>query len=387
MDLSGIGHSFFQEHAPDRADELWADWVAWIGSRKRSEGARLRWLLEQLAHKSPSAASHYVNGRRERLGADALGELDEVARLLGRADLCSRGPRLPQPGESARIVLFSELDVPSRAFHARIIGGLLREASHHRAVVSIHETDPARLDGSVGDVVQAQLPHAAIFLRLTPTPLVLERLYARGIPAVVLHGDRLSYPAPVITSIVPSHASIEKSFEPWLRALPEEVERPLLVTLEDDVVTPVPASWLLPDTPRSLRRDRIESIRAPLERICGLTPADHLRVADFSHLRAFEIYAAFPDRDLYVVLSDDVALVLRELLAQVAAEPAPRVVGYDFTPEARSVLPSFDQGLDTLASHAIKALSDLWVPGVYPTWGERCQEVTRDVVLRTVPGL
>jgi hypothetical protein len=382
-----IDREFFEQNLGQCA--TWSEWEDWLQQRKRTDDARLRRFLQLATGLSPSALTHYVNGRRERLSTRKLEELDRIASMLGRPDLiggaASSAPQIPTPRRHRRIALMTELDVPSRAFHARVTRALAKEAASHGAVLSIHETDRYRLAGSVADQVMSNPPHAVLFLRLTPTAEVLAPLRARGIPAIVIHGDRLSYPAPVLASISPTHESIETQLKAWIGELRPAVEHPVLVMLHDENPQPVPDGWLLPGVERVLRADRSRRLLQAIEQACKRS-ATVVHLEDCSHLRAFEVYDKHADEgDLFIVLSDEVALALHGLLKRTSRQHTPVVVGYDFSNDTHGVIPSFDQKLDLIAPDAITQLATFWSVGTNTRWPERCREILHETVLHTVP--
>ena len=178
-----IDRSLFEKHIQE-GELAWEGWEEWLGERKRTDNACLRHFLQLATGFSVSALNHYISGRRERLGGEKLKKLDALVLELGREDLTqsnrSSQPRVSVPTRNRRVALISELDVPSRAFHARITQALLKEALLNDAVVSIHESTPQRLQGTVRSLLETQQPHAVVMLRLTPNEHVLKTLGLRG---------------------------------------------------------------------------------------------------------------------------------------------------------------------------------------------------------------
>ena len=168
----------------------------------------------------------------------------------------------------------------------------------------------------------------------------------------------------------------------FIKSLVSTVRRPLLVRLHDEKEQAVPKDWLLPNVERrSIRSDRNHAIEQAMKEVC--VQPDVMCLEDFSYRRAFEVFDECGDRDFYVVLSDEVALALQGLLLRVGKDQ-PRIIGYDFSFEARSSIPSFDQGLDHVAVDAFQHLAEIWHTGA-DIKSLKCKEVLHEVVLRAIP--
>lgn len=106
----------------------------------------------------------------------------------------------------------------------------------------------------------------------------------------------------------------------------------------------------------SIRNDRIGSV---LEGLKEWNP-DLITIPSYSPENAWQIFTTVPDADFYVVLSEQVAVVLKDLLRarrEDRKSRADRITGFDNGETARRAnLTTFDQQLPAIGNRAIAKL-------------------------------
>jgi len=381
----------YAEKGSANALRLWGEWRK--GNPNPKPETAYRKVLELTSGLSAGAIGHYLNGRTTKLGSHTLDKLDQVSEALGvrppERDELGKGVASGGGTSSGTIVLLTELwNLPSTSYHFATIRGILRAASpkYH---VFIHEVSRETLDTDVSNIAGSYVPDGVIMLRLTPGRKALSRLARRKIPVVLVHGDRQAYPAPpVLTHVVPDQGPIRQLLpgalevlmrarrsprrEGKLKAVREGKLKAVLVRKE--LETPVLEFPRLEGIEPSIRNERICLIAESVERVLGTKPIK-FEVADYSSSQAIRVHRAHPDADVFVCLSDEIAVGLRHLLEVAGTFDEKVVIGFDNSQLAHQHgIPSFGQALEVIGDTAVKRLHRWLVreepPAAWPEFGE-----------------
>ncbi len=189
--------------------------------------------------------------------------------------------------------------------------------------------------------------------------LLLEKLRLHRIPLVLVHADRLRYPAPTVENIVPDNARIGKELQAWLHkyhsaATVGKLKTVLLAMQDEEEPTVFPR---LRDFSPSLRNERKKRL---WDSLAGTVRAriDNLPSYEFQH--ALEVWRKHQTADLFLCLSDQIAVALKHLIIASGSEHRwqHRVVGFDGSPLAmQAEVASFKQDLYLTGRKAVEALA------------------------------
>ena len=188
-------------------------------------------------------------------------------------------------------------------------------------------------------------------------------------PIVLVHADRYRYPKPVVANVIPNQEHIEQDLRSWIdRYLPSPtpartlksraMRKAVLITMPMES----PCSDLPPIAPGidpSIRNDRIARLVRAL-RDFRLPPAPEGEVPDYRFRHAVDVYQRHGDADLFVSLSDQIAVGLKHLLIAAGKPWRHRIVGFDDSPLAKEEqLASFSQSLDRIGFVVVDQLCRL----------------------------
>jgi len=176
---------------------------------------------------------------------------------------------------------------------------------------------------------------------------------------VLIHADRQQYNTPVLTNIIPDQDQIATDLTEWLKTTLKHTKtgRPkvVLVAMTDERE---PQEYpLLPGLAhRSIRNQRKAFILKALENFHPI----QVEVPDYSFRHGLAIWQAHPDADIYISLSDQIAIAIKHLLIAKTgcADWMHRVVGFDNSQLAQQEgLVSFAQDLNYIGKLAVNRLS------------------------------
>lgn len=313
-----------------------------------------KWIRSQ---KNPAERVDAQTAEVFRRATEALGDPARVlvkgARVAGYAK--KHGP--------THVAVFLPLAVASEAYHLEIIRGIVRSADRENVLPSFHELpgdpDPSEARSEyVRQVVTRFAPAGLIFVRITPDRSLISALTIgeHPLPTVLIHADRLKYPAPVIANVVPDHREVGRALTHHLFSRPHirgRIPQFAMVSMPEE-----PEGGAFPcidGNSRSIRNDRMRSIQTSFAgwQLTAIT------VPDYGFRHALDVLKKHPDTDAYICLSDGLAVGLKHLL--VARDPGvnacERIVGFDGSALARNEgVPSFSQHLESVGEKSMARL-------------------------------
>jgi DNA-binding LacI/PurR family transcriptional regulator len=362
---------------PQRAFRQWNKWLA-AGRRPRVDEEKFKTILRSAGGVGPASVSHYLSQERDpgsnfadKLSIKTRRDLDAICVALGRPPLYpTTGSVAPSARSDRKLILLAQLGgIPSPRYHLQVIQSLAEAGERYGFSVAIHHvpSNPEDQRARLNRALHSTVPHGVIWFRLSPDPdsLAAIREYSDSLPVVIVHGNRLSYPAPVIAHIVPAHELVPPIVEMWCRGLPAlrngnrsaSQKVVVLAMCPEDCGGSVPRSN--PQIPISIREDRILRVEAGV-REAGLHPiVDY--VPDYSASQAFPAWQKHAPCRGWAVLSDELAVGLMQLLAATGTSPreaARRVLGFDGSEFARNHgVASLDQHLYEIGDRTIGEFS------------------------------
>ena len=370
--LPQIGKSFFDEFAKGDPVAALALWNQWLNNRQRrvDDDARYRKALEICVELGGASIRHYLSRRHQFLSESNLDLLDRISHGLNQKP--PRRVMLPagaiaRPRRCHRLALLSQLDVPSEGYHMQLIRGIVRAAQLHNLAVSLHEVSPIDLASSIDRVRTNFRPDGLVMLRMTPTPRDLEPLSSNNIPLVLVHADRFIYPWPVLANIVPKQNLLAADLRAWAEtsnpgpkptreAKRTKAKKAVVVAVQRE--TPTVAYPTMAGINPSIRNDRIDQVGIALRQF----RVEYVWVDGYGFQQAMGVYRRHPDADLYVSLSDEIAVGLKHILIAAKRPWEGRIVGFDDSPMSREEgLPSFSQSLDAVGSRVVGKLQEFFI--------------------------
>jgi hypothetical protein len=374
---ASIDLEFFRKYGVSPAETAFREWTAFLQQgRPRSWGKYLKCLAICANVRVPSVKawrSHqlkrFTNVGREHvvvfqvvtlaLGLDLPRELRIDRPDYGRLDLGAR------PGP-ARVSLFVSFSVVSEPYHLALMRTLVRHAAESNVLLSVHDlpwSHPVSEESAqrAGLIVTKYAPDAVILMRLTPSQSFLKEMVfdLKALPVVVIHADRQAYPHPVLANIVPDHRGLADELgehvQPVVKARKGKKPSAILIAMPEET-EPEEKFSPLAGVPRSIRNDRIAAITAAL----GGFRVVRTEVPDYSFRHARRILLKHPDADLYLCLSDQLAVSLKHLMLArgVSEEECHRkIVGFDGSPlAAQERIASLSQGLEEIGQRVLARL-------------------------------
>jgi DNA-binding LacI/PurR family transcriptional regulator len=240
------------------------------------------------------------------------------------------------------------------------MASLVRAADTQNFDAVVHDLGSLGLYTTVSRLVSGYRPDAVVLIRWTPDGRSLEVLRRTSVPVVLIHADRLQYPAPVIANIVPAQERLVPYVYKWAKGVLEKArpregrgydERIVMAAMPDEA--PV---WEFPPIPGvtpAIRNHRKELIREALQ---GL-PSEWVEVPDYSFRHALTVWRRFPTAAGYLCLSDELAVGVKHLLVATGDVTSGRLVGFDDGPLASADdLTSFGQRIDEIGPAAMELL-------------------------------
>jgi DNA-binding LacI/PurR family transcriptional regulator len=374
-----LSEEWFREHGTCDPVQAMQRWQAWLAQHPNSDGpAGQRTALLLASGLTESAVRHYFN-RPHKLSGPTLAHLDALSAALGVTPPVRRRRRLeparPRRGMPRVAVLACLATLPSPAYHLEILRGILRAAERHQLEPSLHEATAQSVGRVARRVLRAFSPGGLLLVRLTPDAETLEAANQAGTPIVLVHADRLAYPAPpVLVNLVPLQEAILGPLRRWAEALPGGSAEPIVVVAmpRERATGALPA---VAGAEPSVRNQRIGLVLAALAE-CPTVLAE---VEDYTFRHALRVFREHPSARGYVCLSDEIAVGLKHLLIAAGQEHRGRVLGFDNSQLAeREYVSSFGQQLDQLGERAVEALAE-WFgrpAGVWPGFREEGVEVS-----------
>jgi len=364
----------FREFGGSEAATLDDEWRRWQQEHRHAgETARGRVVMAIAAGLSEPTVRNYFHpddDRRRKVGPESWKTLSEIAPALGLEpqDPPARGKVRRRRVVVPRIALLVELDVlPSANFTFTLMRLLIREAAARQLslnVISTHQPDLLR---ALPPTPAGTRPDGYVLLRLTPSRQALEPLVNTHVPVVLIHGNMLEYEPPVIMNIVRDQTTIEGDVSRWIKGqlsapqgkVTKKQKVVLVAAPEEEPIAPYPVRD--PEAGACMRNERRALALAALEGIEWID-THTVEVEDYSFHRAGDVYREHPDAAAYVCLSDQIAVVLNQLLAAGRRKGrAGKVLGFDNTDFAKAEgIATFDQDLEQTAHLAIEALADFF---------------------------
>ena len=127
----------------------------------------------------------------------------------------------------------------------------------------------------------------------------------------------------------------------------------------------------------SIRNARKQAIRRAFEDL-GVKVKDR-PVEDYSFHHARRVFEEWNNADLFICLSDELAVAMKLQLLAAGREWKGHVVGFDDSELAKAeYIPSFCQGLDSLGAQAVKTLHDFLLSehiNEWPPFEEKLKKV------------
>lgn len=373
--LKLINEEWFFLNGTVEPTEAYLKWQTWL--RKRSLEKR---SFEQMRNKALQLAIdvssstilnyfHTSDVRRGRMARCTEIQLNSIltsmmAMLEKPADPRTLKPFIPSKSQNfnkrKRVALFTELsEVPSFHYHKTLLASCLRGANKLKLHLSIHEASQSNLARKIKQTLIAECPDGVLIIRLNPllpspigTPHKL--LKSASVPTVLIHAPRNLFQAPIVTNFVSViQESTIQDFRRWLlKRIPESLGRPKAVLVHMQTT-----SDLLEH--RDMHRlNRIQVISQTLSKI-GF---DHqsITVPDYSFHHAFSIFEQHKDAQVFVCLSDQIAIALSKIFKMTGSVSPPLISGFDDSDLARkSGIPSFGQQLEEIGDQALQFLENV----------------------------
>jgi hypothetical protein len=175
---------------------------------------------------------------------------------------------------------------------------------------------------------------------------------------VVIHGDRLQYPDPVVAHVLPVHDDIGTTVERWARHA-----FPTRTTDVKVVIAAMPSDEQRPDYPAmpgrgrtSLRQERIEKVSDGLKK-AGVTGIVHY-VPNYMAGEAYDLLQRHGDAAGFVCLSDELAVAMRQLLMAHRSDAVRPILGFDGSELARRHgIASLNQHIPRIGTYAVTAIT------------------------------
>ncbi len=379
--LPEIDVDLCRQLAAGEPEEALDEWRRWIRKRPNAtERAKYKKLLEILADVSESSIRNYLDGRQDKLSSELLDRLDRIARGLNQQPPPRSAPLPPakRMRRATRVALLTQLAVPSEEYHFELIRGVVRETSFHHLSVAVHEVPAGELAPPVDNVLANFRPDGIVMIRLTPSKQVVKLLARARVPTVLIHADRYHYAAPVLANVIPVQDKVQKELKVWLRdhqkigrrsgARRTKRRKIVVVTMpEEQLGNEFPA---FRGAPPSIRNERRELVVQAFEEFGPVI----FEVEDYSFRHALRVYESHPDADVYISLSDQIAVGIKHLLIAAGKPWRHRIVGFDASQAAKEEgIPSFDQRRGTIGKLAIERLCRFFsseCPGPWPHFDE-----------------
>jgi DNA-binding LacI/PurR family transcriptional regulator len=368
--LPAIDRAFFEEYARGEPEQVAAQWEGWLrAKRHRPDGeAVYRKLMEICSGLGEGSVRNYLKGRHYSLSDDSLDVFDRISQALKQPT----ARRVEIPPEAAgrhprsnRIALLTQLQVPSESYHMELIRGIVREANLHHLAIGLHEVSSLDVGASIERVRVEFRPDGIVMLRVTPSLRDLEPLVKSRTPVVLVHADRYRYPPPVLANIVPNQDGLEEDLQAWIKRYRRPASeggrrkrgaagKAVLVTMPREVISDVFPRMKANIEP-SIRNDRIARLERVLRR--RFHPVIVEEVPDYRFRHSLGVFQHHRDADLYVSLSDQIAVGLKHMLIAAGQPWDQRIVGFDDSPMAQEEsLTSFSQSLEKIGFLAMSRM-------------------------------
>lgn len=357
---------FFTYGIPDPKDaaEKWAHWITEMYPAGRNKPITMRKKIFTLAlgiHET--SCRHYFSGKylQEKLvSAETRRRLDFLMRFTGQQPPQFIEKREVQkekkrdyipPVKRKRIALITHLnDLASLPYHNEIMKGLIAQAEENRYNLKIYEAKPTEPDKAVIRAVLNDLPDGIILIRLKPSKVMLSMLEESPIPIVLIHSGEQLLPRPIVGNVESvlqegRNPQLKCHFLKWLQSLPMHAK-----LSKNAIIVHMPLGGHLH------RAKRVNYIIRMLE---GENIGIKLHeVKNYGFDNAFEIWEQNPQADLYICLSDQIAVSLQNILqAANNGETQQTVIGFDGSSLANERgINSFNQKLDQVGLLAFERL-------------------------------
>lgn len=356
---------FRKIHAPAGAIAKWADFF----DEGHDDSALFRHVLACCSGKAPATVAAWLRWKRDPDAYDDqhIGEetKERLARIAAALNWSPPPPLKIWKSLSRRIVLFTDLSsVANPRFHLEVLESILMAAGSsdtksYVAVQSIRPREPGNTQ-VVGQALVRIDPDAAIWFRLTPSRAELEviRRHPKIVPVVVIHGDRLQYPDPVVSHVVPVHDHVAAAVESWARRV-----FPAWNTGAKVAIGAMPPDTQVPEYPpvanqvrASLRQERVEKVTEGLYK-AGLEPVLHY-VPNYTAGEAYDFLQRYRDAAGFVCLSDELAVAVNQLLLASDRERPRPILGFDGSDLARRHgIESLNQHVPQIGTRAVRAVA------------------------------
>lgn len=366
---------FFTYGIPDPKDaaEKWAHWITKMYPKGKEKPVTMRKKVFTLAlgiHET--SCRHYFSGiyKQEKLvSLETRRRLDFLMRFTGQqppifeekyeAPKEKKRDYIP-PIKRKKIALITQLnDLASLPYHNEIMKGLVAQAEENRYNLKIYEAKAKEPDKAMIRAILNDLPDGIILIRLKPSRKMLSMLEKSPIPIVLIHSGEQLMPSPIVGNVESvlqegRNPNLKLNFLKWLQKTRRQASRRGKV-----VIVHMPLQGHLH------RKKRVDYI----SRIISTEnlEIEYHEVNNYSFDNAYEVWARSPRADLYMCLSDQIAVSLKNILQAVHSNGfRPIIVGFDGSPLAiQHGICSFNQKLDQVGVKAFERLKIVIQKGYY----------------------
>lgn len=361
---------------PAEAFEIWSDWLKKRSFEKRSFEQMLRKLLLLALDVSEGTIRNYFHrdlprqkmiGRATEIQLNII--LTTIAQSLGIAAI-PRSQRIYSSSKAGsfrkrkQLALFTELnELPSLPYTKTLLSSFIASAISSKFDLSIYEATEATLARSVKKALHSNCPDAVIILRMDPerkskfgTPISYFQHLA--IPVLLVHAPRRIFNYPVVANFVSNFGEIaQEALSKWVQKIPLASNANNTTRHGEAVIVHVALKKDATNLTDAHRFERVHKIEAILEKAQFQTI--RCQVPDYSFHHALSVYKKYPNASLYICLSDQIAVSLKQLLLAQQKPTTKRIVGFDNSSLAEiGQITSFEQNLESIAPKAIQILHD-----------------------------
>lgn len=358
-----IIRDWFQEYGvvnPDIAAEEWSKWIN--NPRNRGlEEKKYYYRACELAIGKEKVKQFYDTTNPDninRFGESVKRVLDRITYALIGALPKDSKIRLPAHRKTKgpirdtfnRIALVTKLsDLSSFPYYLEVIGQITLAAQKRNFLVSIHNIKEEELFNPLDKIIHTFRPSGIILIRRAPDQVTSKYLAGEGIPVMLINADDMDYNGSVIGNIIPAYPEeVNSKFVSWLSKTSTDSSNPSNTKVVIAAMQPRTSS----DTHRKRRIDFMR--HAVLA--AGLTPME-VYVPNYGFQNALAIWQEHNDAQLFLSLSDQIAVAIKSILIARQEYYCNRVVGFDNTAMAiNENIPSFGQSMEKFGELSINRL-------------------------------
>jgi DNA-binding LacI/PurR family transcriptional regulator len=369
MAFPALTLDFFREHSFGDPFEAFGHWQAFADQcRRPAEETQYRKCLELALGVSEGEVRNWLS--KDATRAVSWGKaflFHDVTRALHERGYDHPLPRLlaeervasKRPARATRIALFTRWEIVSQTFFLETVRGIADACAGSNLSFSIHPMPDVDQPRTLERELARFEPDGVLMLRVTPEAATVDRLALHRVPLVLIHADRYAYPQPVLGNVVPDLSGLDQELIRWLKQgcgslLPRE-RKAVLLAMPDE-----PEGRIFPRKPGlcpSLRNERKQRLWRALEAFPG-KKVKLDRLPDYGFRHAAPAWREHRDADLWVCLSDALAVGIKHLMLAAGEENwHGRVIGFDNSTLAQEEhIDSFGQELRSAGAKAVDAL-------------------------------